>query len=139
MENKQKKHLIFWFSCFMLGIHDTRVKRRLGDLLAQPCANCEQRNPCTHTCTVTVWSRDHKAISSGKGPQGVYAPSYCEQQNQLWGQTRILRVLSRWAVKIPRIPQPLPVISSTPWLSCTSHTGKYIWHLRAVWEGKGNK
>lgn len=42
---KQKKHLIIWFNHVMLGIHDIRVKSGLGDVVVQPCANCEQRNP----------------------------------------------------------------------------------------------
>lgn len=130
---KQKKHLIVWFNRVILGIHDIRVKSRLGDVVVQPCAYCEQRNPAP-TPVQPLCEAGTKNFRQ-KGTSGGAAPSCCEQQGQLCGRSRFLRVLSHWDVKIPRMKsaQPVWVISSTPWLSCRS-AGIYARGM--YWKGK---
>lgn len=53
--------------------------------------------------------------TSHRGPQEVYSPNLCSQQAQLWLQTRSLRDLSSWMLKISRCGDWTPSLGN---LSC---------------------
>ena len=114
----------------MLGSHDIRVKSGLGDLMIQTCSERLELLLHSHLYSYCAkqWRQDN---SGGKGRQKVSTPTCCSQQDQLWGQTRFLRVLSGWSWKVPRMKtaQPLWATSSASWLSCSNLIAKQNWKL----------